>query len=110
MDETLQQQVNEIERKLNEFLSEYYRNNNPSTHIFTKAVSFKNTLDLSSPSVNIGSPSGTVGLYGSGGVVKAAAITAPSTPSAGYVQAEAQSAVDKINLIRTALNNIGITA
>lgn len=49
-------------------------------------------------------------LYGVTPVVQAATITAPTTPGGVYAQAEAQSAVDKINLIRTAIKNVGITA
>lgn len=54
--------------------------------------------------------SDTIGLYGVGGVAQQSAIAAPSTPSILYSQAEAQSAVDAINSIRVALQNIGITA
>lgn len=65
--------------------------------------------------VNTGTKIGTattqkIGLYGKTPVVQASAIGAPTTPSAAYAQSEAQSAVDAINSIRTALTNIGITA
>lgn len=50
-----------------------------------------------------------LGFYNAGPVVRATAIAAPTNPGVGYVQAEAQSAVDAINFIRTALTNIGIT-
>jgi len=51
-----------------------------------------------------------ISVYGVSPVVQAGAISAPSTPSAGYVQAEAASAKTAIDAIRTALTNIGITA
>lgn len=50
------------------------------------------------------------GLNGATPVVQAGAIAAPTAPGAAYSQAEAQSAVAAINAIRTALQNIGITA
>lgn len=40
---------------------------------------------------------------------RAVAVTTPTAPSAGYVQAEAASAKTAIDAIRTALKNIGIT-
>lgn len=51
-----------------------------------------------------------LGFYNATPVVQASAITAPTTPSASYVQSEAASAVSAINSLRTALSNIGITA
>ncbi len=55
-----------------------------------------------------------IGLYGATAVAQAAAIAAPSAPGALYSQAEAQSAVDAINFIRTALGaalgGVGVTA
>ena len=51
-----------------------------------------------------------IGLHGVTPVVQAGAISAPSTPSVGYVQAEAASAKTAIDAIRTALTNFGITA
>ena len=43
-------------------------------------------------------------------VVQAGAISAPTTPSGSYIQAEAQSSVNAINSIREALIGKGITA
>lgn len=51
-----------------------------------------------------------IALWGATPVVQAGAITAPSTPGGVYSSSEAQSAVDKINAIRTALKNAGLTA
>lgn len=107
---TPQEQINEINRKLDAFLQEYYRNNNTTSQIFTKKVYFKGGIDLTSDDVLLGTASGKLGLYGVATVVKAAAISAPSTSGAAYSQGEAQSAVNAINSIRVALQNIGITA
>ena len=107
---TPQEQIDEINRKLDAFLSDYYRNNNPTSQIFTKKVFFQGGIDLSSPAVALGATGGTVGLYGVTPVAKASAIGAPTAPGAAYVQAEAQSAVTAINSIRTALTNLGITS
>src|SRR3990167_547797 len=44
-------------------------------------------------------------LYGKTPIVQQSAISAPSTPSGVYSQSEAQSAVNAINSLRTALIN-----
>lgn len=49
-------------------------------------------------------------VYGVTPVVQAGAINAPSSPGGTYNQSVAQSAVDAINSIRTAIKNFGITA
>jgi hypothetical protein len=51
-----------------------------------------------------------VGLYGVAPVARAAAITAPTAPSATYVQAEAAAMKTAVDAIRVALTNIGITS
>lgn len=51
-----------------------------------------------------------LGFYGNTPVAKAAAIAAPVAAPAAYDQAQAQSVVNAVNAIRTALTNIGITA
>ena len=106
---TPQEQIDEINRKLDLFLADYYRNNNPTSQIFTKKVFFKGGIDLSIPTVSIGVTGGTVGLYGVTPVAKASAIGAPTAPGAAYLQAEAQSTVNTVNAISIALQNIGIT-
>lgn len=83
-------------------------------YIFHKNVQFLDGRNIQTGRTN-GTKIGTatdqkIGFYGETPVVQAGAIGAPSTPSAAYVQAEAQSAVTAINSIRTALQNIGITA
>ena len=63
---------------------------------------------------NVGSSFGTatdqkVGFHGSR-VIQASAISAPTTPSATYSQAEAQSMETAVNSIRTVLSDKGLTA
>lgn len=110
MDETLKQQVDNIERKLDTFLSEYYRNNNPTSETFTKKVYFKGGVDLSQGVITLGGTSSTIGLYGETPVAQAGAISAPATQGGTYNQSDVQSIVTAVNSIRTALSNIGITA
>lgn len=50
-----------------------------------------------------------LGFYGATPVVRAAAITSPTAPSAAYVQAEAQAMKTAVDAIRTALTNLGVT-
>ena len=51
-----------------------------------------------------------VSVFGVTPVVQASSIGAPTSPGATYSQSEAQSAVNAINSIRTAIKNFGITA
>jgi hypothetical protein len=51
----------------------------------------------------------TGGVYGAAQVVRAAAVTTPTAPSAAYVQAEATAMKTAVDAIRTALKNYGIT-
>lgn len=51
-----------------------------------------------------------IGFYGVTPALRAAAITAPTAPSATYVQAEAAAMKTAVDAIRNALTNIGITS
>lgn len=82
-----------LEKQLADLKNDYYRDNFESRRIFIKDVDFN----------------GKVGFFGKSQVSQAAAITAPTSPSAAYSQAEAQSAVTAINSIRTVLQNLGFT-
>ncbi len=118
----LQREINDLSKKLNDFLDIYYRTNFPDKVVFTKKVSLLNNdlvfegsgnskIDVQSAGFSLGSSaSQKLSVYGETPVVQASAISAPSNPGAAYVQSEAQSAVNAINSIRTALTNIGITA
>ena len=83
-------------------------------YIFQKNLQLQDGRNIqvaTSTGTKIGTASSQkLSVYGVSPVVQAGAISAPSTPSAGYSQVEAQSAVDAINSIRTALTNFGITA
>lgn len=107
MDETLKQQVNEIEKKLDDFLSDYYRNNTPTTQKFTKKVILGNGFDIANSS--IGTSSSLMSVYGVTPVAQASAITAPNTQGGTYNQTDVQSIVNAVNSIRTAIKNFGIT-
>jgi len=108
MDQDLKQQVDALERKLDQFIDQYNRNNSPTSQIFTKRVILNGGLSLQGGS--LGSVGDSLSVYGESPVAQAVAIAAPTAPSAAYVQAEAQSAVTAINAIRLALSNFGITA
>lgn len=109
MDQNLEQRVIELEKAIEKLLSEYNRNNGPSSQIVTKNTKFVGGLDLSQlTNISIGNSSSTVGLFGSTPTTQYPAITAPITPSGTYVQAEAESVVIAVNGLRTALQQIGI--
>lgn len=108
MDQNLQQQVDALERKLDQFIDQYNRNNNPTSQTFTKRVILNGGLSLQGGS--LGSTGDSLSVYGVAPVAQAAAISAPSAPSATYVQAEATALTLIVNNIRLAIKNFGITA
>lgn len=107
MDQNLQQQVNDLERKLNDFIDQYNRNNSPTNQIFTKRVTIGGGLSLNGSS--LGSTGDSISVYGVDPVAQAAAISAPTAPSATYVQAEHTANTLILNNIRLAIKNFGIT-
>jgi hypothetical protein len=107
-DESLTQRISALEEKMDKFLFEYNRNNNPTQQTFTKKCSFVGGVSFNGSS--LGSVGDAMSVYGESPVAQAGTISAPSVPGAAYVQSEAQSAVNAINSIRNALQNFGITA
>lgn len=113
----LKQQVDGIEKKLDDFLNIYYRTNFPDKVVFTKKVSLLNNdfvfegtgiskIDAQSAGVSLGSSTTQkISLYGKTPIVQQGAISSPSGGTT--VDSQARSAIDSI---RTALTNIGITA
>jgi len=96
-----------IKQEFEEFLA-------TDRYIFHKNVQF-----LDGRNIQVGRTTGTrigtgtdqkLSVYGVTPVVQAGAISAPSSPSGSYVQAEIQSLETAINAIRTAIKNFGITA
>src|SRR3990167_1951226 len=78
---------------------------------------YKKIQILDGRNIQIGITTGTkigtattqkLSVYGVTPVVQAGAISSPTAPSVGYVQAEAASAKTAIDAIRTALTNFGI--
>jgi len=110
MDENLTQRIDNLERKLDLFLDDYYRNTSASAQTITKSTTFSGGVTFPSSSVTLGSTGASLGFYGVTPVSRAGAISAPATPDTSYLQSDAVSAVNAINAIRAALTNIGITA
>ncbi len=84
-------------------------NGGNATLVLGKATSALNIFDHAI-GLKLQVTSAGVGLNGNSAVAKAAAIAAPTAPSATYVQAEAQSMKTAVDAIRVTLTNIGITA
>lgn len=90
------------------------------TLIGTDRYMFQKTLQLfDGRNIQVGRGTGTkvgtgtdqkLGFYNKTPIVQPSAIAAPSSAGGTYNQAVAQSTVDAINLIRTALTNLGLTA
>jgi len=55
-------------------------------------------------------PTQKIGFFGATPIVQRLAFNSPSTPSATYVQAEAQSAVTEIIALNSTLKNLGFSA
>ena len=103
-----EQQVKELIRKeLGNFIL-------TDKFIFDRLVQF-----LDGRSIQVGKTTGTkigtatdqkIAFHNSTPVIQASAISAPDTPSASYVQVEAQSTVNKVNEMITVLQNKGFIA
>lgn len=80
------------------------------TNLYRSAANLLRTDDSFEVAGYLWHQGATLGFYNVTPVARAAAIAAPSAPSAVYVQAEAQSMKTAVDAIRTALANIGITS
>jgi hypothetical protein len=92
------------------------------TVTFPGTVNVASTIDVSTGggsmfigntnagAIQVGRTGQPIGLYGVAAVARAAAIASPTAPSAGYVQAEAQSMKTAVDALRVAVQNIGITS
>ncbi len=100
------QLLNDLNRNFKAFLDIYYRTNFPSRMVLTKKLVMQNNdIDTEGTTgTRIGNSGSKLSLYGVAPVVQKAAISAPAGGST--VDSEARTA---INLIRTALKDIGIT-
>jgi len=107
----MKQDIADMTNKLEEFLDVYYRTNFPDKMILTKNLVLNNSnIDTNGTNgMKIGNSGSKLSVYGVTPVVQASAISAPLTPSGTYNSSEAQSAVNAINSIRTAIKNYGIT-
>lgn len=108
MNEDLQQQVNRMEKTLNDFIEQYNRNTGPTSQVFTKRVTIGGGLSLNGSSLGVSGD--LMSVYGEAPVAQAAAITPPPSPSATYVQSEQNAIVQCLNNVRIAIANFGITA
>lgn len=108
MEQDLQNRVSVLERQLQELQERYDRANNPSSQEFSKKIIVSGGISFKGAS--IGSVGDTMSVYGATPVAQSAAISAPTAPSATYVQAEHTANVLILNNIRLALKNFGITA
>lgn len=90
----MEERISKLEKDLTELKSLYLKENYPSEQVIRKDTTFI----------------GRIGFFTKSNVSQQSAISAPSTPSGAYVQAEAQSTVDAVNSIRTVLQNLGLTS
>ena len=102
------QRLDALEAKLDKFLYEYNRNNNPTQQTFTKKCSFVGGTSFNGGS--LGSSGDLMSVYGETPVAQAAAISNPTSPGVVYSQAEAASMVNAFNNLRNAVQDFGIIA
>lgn len=102
------QRLDALEAKLDKFLYEYNRNNNPTQQTFTKKSTFVGGTSFNGAS--LGTTGDSMSVYGVTPVPQQAAITAPPSPSATYVQSEINAIAQCVNNVRLAVKNFGITA
>lgn len=108
MEQDLQNRVQILERQLRELQERYDRANNPSSQEFSKKVILRGGLSLNGSSIGV--PGDIMSVYGVTPTTQAAAITAPPSPSATYVQSEINAIAQCVNNVRLAIKNFGITA
>jgi hypothetical protein len=89
-----QLQFDNLKKEIEDLKNLFYKNNFSDLQVFSKKVQFKNN----------------VGFFSTTPIAQQSAITAPTSPGATYSQAEALSAVSKINALILAIKNIGITS
>jgi hypothetical protein len=105
------EQQQEINRLIDEKISSLFKN---EKYVFSKDIQILDNRTIQ-VGTNKGLKIGTattqkISVFNSTPVVQASAITAPTDAGALYSQSQVQSVVDKVNAIRTALSNFGITA
>lgn len=98
--------LEDTSRLLREFLDIYYRTNFPDKMVLEKTLVLKNqNIDTEGTNgMKVGNSGSKLGLYGVAPVVQKSAIASPS--GGATVDSQARTAID---LIRTALKDIGIT-
>lgn len=107
MEQDILNRVATLERELQDLKEQYNRANNPSSQEFSKKLILRGGLSMNGAS--LGSSGDLMSVYGADPVARAAAISAPTAPSATYIQSEHTTNVLVLNNIRIALQNFGIT-
>ena len=108
------EQLNNIEKKLDDFLYFYNKES------YENRLEIKRTLVLKDvenktefdnfAGLKLGHSTSKIGLYGVDPVIRANAILAPIIAGSTYNQSQMQSVVDSVNQIRVAIKNFGIIA
>jgi len=111
----MQEQIDELNRKLDRILAIYERENWVDRMVLYRALQLKDknqltVLDSGTDGIKVGATSGKVGFYGVTPVIKAGAITSPAGGGSGSTDAIDISARTAIGQIKTALQNLGLTA
>lgn len=109
-----QQELNEINEKLNRILALYEQENWVDRMVLYRALQLKDknqltVLDSGLDGIKLGATNGKVGFYGLTPVTRSGSITSPSGGGGSSTDAIDISARTAIAQIKSALTNIGIT-
>ena len=105
MPEDLQQQINDLQNKLDNLNGLYFRTNFIDKVVHSKPVYFNGDVKTNNINgIKFGATGGKTSVNGATPIVRAGAITAPT--GGATIDAEARTA---INSIRTVLTNFGLT-
>lgn len=101
------QRIDKIEKKLDELIDLYYRQNLIDKSVFRYPVVFNDDISTDKiAGIKIGKTTDKLGMFGVTPVVQQSAITAPTGGGASGVDSPARTA---INDIITKLQNLGLT-
>ena len=108
------EKLNRIEKKLDDFLFLYNKENHSNRMEMNRTLVLKDVQNITEfdnfAGLKLGHSASKVGWFGVAPVARAGSISAPASQGGTYSQSNVQSIVTAVDAIRTALQNIGIIA
>lgn len=104
------QEFDELKRDFEKLKNLYYLGDFPDKKVYYKKLVADGGLDLTGDSISIGSASGVIGFFDETPVVQQGAVTSPSGGGGSSTDAIDITSRTAIGQIKTALQNLGLTA